>query len=549
MDRVDYQSSPERYRHWKLKFDGPVATLLADFDENAGLMPGYKLKLNSYDLGVDIELADAVNRIRFEHPDVRVVVITSARERVFCSGANIFMLGVSSHAWKVNFCKFTNETRNGLEDTSKHEGLKFLAAVNGSCAGGGYELALACDEVLLIDDRSSAVSLPEVPLLGVLPGTGGLTRLTDKRHVRHDLADVFCTTSEGVRGEKALAWRLVDAIAKPAVFAAAVRERAVKLAATSDRPLVAAGVALAPLERTIEADALIYSHVTVAIDRGARAATFTIRGPGGEGPRDIAAIEAEGAAWYPLALARELEDAILCMRTNELDTGVWLIKTEGDVAAALTLDATLGALKGHWLVRETIGYLRRTFSRLDVTSRSLFALVEEGSCFAGTLFELALACDRIYLLALPAGGARAPRVALSAANFGDYPMASGQSRLGRRFYDEEPTLAALRAEIGRPLDAEAAFALGLATAIPDDIDWADELRIAVEERASLSPDALTAMEANLRFDGVETLATRVFGRLTAWQNWIFQRPNAVGDKGALKVYGKGEKAAFDWNRV
>jgi benzoyl-CoA-dihydrodiol lyase len=459
------------------------------------------------------------------------------------------MLGVSSHSWKVNFCKFTNETRNGLEDSSKHEGLKFLAAVNGSCAGGGYELALACDEILLIDDRSSAVSLPEVPLLGVLPGTGGLTRLTDKRHVRHDLADVFCTTSEGVRGEKAVAWRLVDAIAKPAQFAAAVSERALALAATSDRPSSAKGVALTPIERTIEADALRYSHVTVAIDRAARAATFTVKGPSGGEPRDIAAIEAQGAAWYPLALARELEDAILSMRTNELDIGLWLIKTEGDVEAALAMDATLGALKGHWLARETIGYLRRTFSRLDVTSRSLFALVEEGSCFAGALMELALACDRIYHLALPGGKNRAPEVALSAANFGDYPMASGQSRLGRRFYDEKPALEALKANIGRPLDAEAAFALGLATSIPDDIDWADEIRIAVEERASMSPDALTALEANLRFDGPETLATRVFGRLTAWQNWIFQRPNAVGDKGALKVYGKGEKAAFDWNRV
>jgi benzoyl-CoA-dihydrodiol lyase len=549
MDRVDYQTAPSRYKHWKLKFDGPVATLLADFDENAGLRPGYKLKLNSYDLGVDIELADALNRIRFEHPEVRAVVISSARERVFCSGANIFMLGVSGHAWKVNFCKFTNETRNGLEDSSKHDGLKFLAAVNGSCAGGGYELALACDEIILIDDRSSAVSLPEVPLLGVLPGTGGLTRLTDKRHVRHDLADVFCTTSEGVRGEKALAWRLVDAIAKPAQFAAAVSERAMALAATSDRPSSAGGVALTPIERAIEADALRYSHVTVEIDRSARAATFTIHGPSGHEPQDIAAIETQGAAWYPLALARELEDAILSMRTNELDIGVWLIKTEGDIGAVLAMDATLAALKAHWLARETIGYLRRTFSRLDVTSRSLFALIDEGSCFAGTLFELALACDRIYHLALPGGNDRAPEVALSEANFGDYPMASGQSRLGRRFYDEKPALEALKANIGRPLDAEAAFALGLATSIPDDIDWADEIRIAVEERASLSPDALTAMEANLRFDGPETLFTRVFGRLTAWQNWIFQRPNAVGDKGALKVYGKGEKAAFDWGRV
>jgi len=547
MDRVDYQTEPSRYKHWKLKFDGPVATLLADFDENAGLRPGYKLKLNSYDLGVDIELNDAVNRIRFERPDVRVVVIMSARERVFCSGANIFMLGLSSHAWKVNFCKFTNETRNGLEDSSRHDGLKFLAAVNGSCAGGGYELALACDEIILIDDRSSAVSLPEVPLLGVLPGTGGLTRLTDKRHVRHDLADVFCTTSEGVRGEKAVAWRLVDAIAKPAQFQANVQERALALAATSNRPSSAKGVALTPIERAIETDALSYAHVKVTIDRGARAATFVIKGPSGPQPQDSAAIEAHGANWYPLALARELEDAILSMRTNEPDIGVWLMKTEGDPEAARAMDATLHAHREHWLVRETIGYLRRTFSRLDVTSRSLFALVDEGSCFAGSLLEIALACDRIYHLA--GGEGHAPRIALSAANFGDYPMASSQSRLGRRFYDERSTLVQLKANIGKPLDAEAAFALGLATSIPDDIDWADEIRIAVEERASMSPDALTAMEANLRFDGPETLATRVFGRLTAWQNWIFQRPNAVGDKGALKVYGKGEKAAFDWNRV
>jgi benzoyl-CoA-dihydrodiol lyase len=547
MDRVDYQTEPSRYRHWKLKVDGPVATLLADFDENAGLRPGYKLKLNSYDLGVDIELNDAVNRIRFEHPAVRTVVVMSARERVFCSGANIFMLGVSSHAWKVNFCKFTNETRNGLEDSSKHDGLKFLAAVNGSCAGGGYELALACDEIVLIDDRASAVSLPEVPMLGVLPGTGGLTRLTDKRHVRHDLADVFCTTSEGVRGEKAVKWRLVDAIAKPAQFEAKVKERAVALAANSDRPPSAEGVALTPIERVIEADALRYSHVTVTIDRGARSATFVIKGPSGAQPQDIAAIEAQGANWYPLALARELDDAILSMRTNELEIGVWLMRSEGGLESVLATDATLHTLREHWFVRETIGYLRRTLSRLDVTSRSLFALVDEGSCFAGTLLEFALACDRIYHLASPNN--KAPRIGLSAANFGDYPMASGQSRLGRRFYDEKGALESLRVSIGEPLDADAAFALGLATSIPDDIDWADEVRIAVEERASMSPDALTAMEANLRFDGPETLVTRVFGRLTAWQNWIFQRPNAVGDKGALKVYGKGEKATFDWNRV
>ena len=547
--RVDYQTHPSQYRHWKLKFEGPVATLAADFDENAGLRPGYKLKLNSYDLGVDIELNDAVNRIRFEHPEVRTVVVTSAKDKVFCSGANIFMLGVSSHAWKVNFCKFTNETRNGLEDSSTHSGLKFLAAVNGSCAGGGYELALACDEIILIDDRSSAVSLPEVPLLGVLPGTGGLTRVTDKRHVRHDLADIFCTTTEGVRGQRAKDWRLVDDIAKPAVFAARVQERALQLAAQSDRPANAKGVTLTPIARTIEADALRYPNVTVQIDRAKRVATFTVKAPSGAQPGDIAAIEAAGAGWYPLALARELEDAILSMRTNELEIGTWLVKTEGNDAAVLAMDATLLAHRDHWLVRETIGLLRRTFSRLDVSSRSLFALIEPGSCFAGTLLELALACDRSYQLALPDDAARAPKITVADTNFGLYPMVTGQSRLQRRFYDEQPALDAVRAKAGQALDADVAFALGLVTSNPDDIDWADETRIAIEERVAMSPDALTGMEANLRFNGPENMFTRVFGRLTAWQNWIFQRPNAVGEKGALKVYGKGDKAAFDWNRV
>ncbi|KQW40312.1 2,3-epoxybenzoyl-CoA dihydrolase [Rhizobacter sp. Root404] len=547
--RVDYRTAPADYRHWKLKFEGPVATLAADFDENAGLRPGYKLKLNSYDLGVDIELNDAINRIRFEHPEVRTVVLTSAKEKVFCSGANIFMLGVSSHAWKVNFCKFTNETRNGLEDSSKHSGLKFLAAVNGACAGGGYELALACDEIILVDDRSSAVSLPEVPLLGVLPGTGGLTRVTDKRHVRHDLADLFCTSVEGVRGQRAKDWRLVDEIAKPAQFAAKVQERALQLAAQSDRPADGQGVALTPLACTIEPDALRYTHVDVAIDRAKRTATFTVKGPSGAQPADVAAIVAAGAAWYPLQMARELEDAILQMRTNELEIGTWLIKTEGDAAAVLASDAVLLANRDQWLVRETTGLLRRTFSRFDVSSRSLFALIEPGSCFAGSLLELALACDRIYHLALPDDEARAPKITVADANFGLFPMITGQSRLGRRFYDEAPAFDAVRARAGQPLDADAAFALGLVTSNPDDIDWADEVRIAVEERVSMSPDALTGLEANLRFNGPENMFTRVFGRLTAWQNWIFQRPNAVGDKGALKVYGKGDKAAFDWNRV
>ena len=547
--RVEYQTSPSQYKHIKLGFNGPVATLAVDIDENAGLRPGYKLKLNSYDLGVDIELNDAIGRIRFEHPEVRTVVVTSAKEKVFCSGANIFMLGVSSHAWKVNFCKFTNETRNGLEDSSKHSGLKFLAAVNGACAGGGYELALACDEILLVDDRSSAVSLPEVPLLGVLPGTGGLTRVTDKRHVRHDLADIFCTSAEGVRGQKAKDWRLVDDIAKPAVFAAKVQERALQLAAQSDRPADGKGVALTPLNRTVEADALRYSHVTVEIDRAKRTATFTVKAPTGTQPTDVAGIEAAGSNWYPLAMARELEDAILQMRTNELDIGVWLIKTQGDAAAVLAMDATLAAHQNHWLVRETIGLLRRTFSRLDVSSRSLFALIEAGSCFAGTLLELALACDRSYQLMLPDDAAASPKITVGDTNFGFYPMVTEQSRLQRRFYSEQPALDAVRAQAGKALDADAAFALGLVTSNPDDIDWADEVRIAIEERVSMSPDALTGMEANLRFNGPENMFTRVFGRLTAWQNWIFQRPNAVGEFGALKVYGKGVKSVFDWNRV
>jgi benzoyl-CoA-dihydrodiol lyase len=546
---VDYQTHPSQYRHWKLSFEGQVAKLTADFDENAGLRPGYKLKLNSYDLGVDIELNDAVQRIRFEHPEVRTVIVTSAKEKVFCSGANIFMLGVSSHAWKVNFCKFTNETRNGLEDTSRYSGLKFLAAVNGACAGGGYELALACDEIILVDDRNSAVSLPEVPLLGVLPGTGGLTRVTDKRHVRHDLADIFCTTAEGVRGKKAVEWRLVDEAVKPNQFAGRVQERALELAASSDRPANGKGVELTPLARGIEADALRYSHVTVEIDRARRVATFTVKAPAAPVESDIAAIEAKGSAWYPLVVARELEDAILSMRTNELDIGTWLVKTEGSAANVRSIDAALLANQGHWFVRETIGLLRRTFSRLDVSSRSLFALIEPGSCFAGSFLELALACDRSYQLAIPSDPSTAPSIEVGETNFGLYPMVTGQSRLQRRFYEETAPLEAVRAKVGQPLDADAAFALGLITSNPDDIDWPDETRLAIEERVSMSPDALTGMEANLRFNGPETMFTRIFGRLTAWQNWIFQRPNAVGDKGALKVYGKGERAQFDFNRV
>ena len=548
--RVDYRTDPTQYRHWKLDVEGAVARLSLDIAEDGGIRPGYKLKLNSYDLGVDIELSDALNRVRFEHPQVKSVIVTSAKDRIFCSGANIFMLGVSSHAWKVNFCKFTNETRNGIEDTSKHSGLKFLAAVNGACAGGGYELALACDEIVLVDDRSSSVSLPEVPLLGVLPGTGGLTRVTDKRHVRHDLADIFCTSVEGVRGQRAVDWRLVDAIAKPAQFAAAVQERAAKLGEGSLRSGVAGqGVLLTRIERTDSADGIAYEHVTVVIDRTRRTATLTVKAPIAAQPTEIAGIEAAGAAWWPLAMCRQLDDAILNLRTNELDIGTWLLKTEGDAQAVLASDATLLAHKDHWLVRETIGALRRTLARLDVSSRSLFALVEPGSCFAGTLAEIAFAADRSYMLALPDDAAKAPKLTLNEFNFGFYPMVNDQSRLQRRFYEEAAPLEAVRGAAGQALDADAALALGLVTAAPDDIDWNDEIRIAIEERAAMSPDSLTGLEANLRFASKENMNTRIFGRLTAWQNWIFQRPNAVGPKGALKVYGTGEKAGFDTTRV
>ena len=546
---VDYRTEPSQYQHWKLSVDGAVATLAVDINEDAGIRPGYKLKLNSYDLGVDIELHDALNRIRFEHPGVRTVVVTSLKDRVFCSGANILMLGLSTHAWKVNFCKFTNETRNGIEDSSQHSGLKFVAALNGACAGGGYELALACDEILLVDDRSSAVSLPEVPLLGVLPGTGGLTRVTDKRHVRHDLADIFCTTSEGVRGKKAVDWRLVDAVIKPQQFAAAVQERALQLAEKSHRPADGKGVALPRIERTDSADGIAYQYVNVAIDRAKRNVTITVKSPSGAQPTDIAGIEVAGAAWYPLQMARELDDAILCLRTNELEMGTWLLKTEGDAAAVLANDALMVAHKDHWLVNETIGLMRRTFARLDVSSRSLFALIEAGSCFAGSLAELAFCADRAYMLALPDDPEKAPKMQLSEFNLGLLPMVNEQSRLQRRFYEEAAPMEAVRGAVGKVLDADAAFALGIVTAAPDDIDWDDEIRMALEERAAMSPDSLTGLEANLRFSQKENMATRIFGRLTAWQNWIFQRPNAVGEKGALKVYGKGEKAAFDMNRV
>ncbi len=546
---VDYQTNPAHYKHINLSFEGEIATLGIKIDEDAGLRPGYKLKLNSYDLGVDIELHDALQRIRFEHPEVRTVVVTSLRDRVFCSGANIFMLGVSSHGWKVNFCKFTNETRNGIEDSSKHNGLKFVAALNGACAGGGYELALACDEIVLVDDRSSSVSLPEVPLLGVLPVTSGLTRVTDTRHVRHDLADIFCTSQEGVRGQKAVDWRLVDAIAKPAVFKDAVKERATKLAATSNRPAGAKGVQLTPLSRSIDADRLSYTHVSVEIDRAKRTATFIVKAPTAPVAADQAGIEAAGANWYPLAMTRELDDAILHMRTNELDIGTWLLKTQGDAAAVLASDAAVLSNQDHWFARETLGMMRRTFARIDVSSRSLFALIEPGSCFAGSLAELAFAADRAYMLVLPDDADKAPKLTLGEMNFGHLPMVNDQSRLQRRFYEEAAPMEAARNAVGKALDGDAALALGLVTAAPDDIDWDDELRLAIEERAAMSPDALTGLEANLRFAQKENMLTRIFGRLTAWQNWIFQRPNAVGEKGALKVYGKGEKVQFDLNRV
>lgn len=547
--QINYETSPERYKHWSLAVDGPIATLTMNVNEDGGLKPGYKLKLNSYDLGVDIELHDAVQRIRFEHPTVRTVVMTSSRDRIFCSGANIFMLGKSTHAWKVNFCKFTNETRNGLEDSSRHGGLKFVAAVNGACAGGGYELAAACDEIILVDDRSSSVSLPEVPLLGVLPGTGGLTRLTDKRQVRHDHADIFCTTSEGVRGQRAKDWKLVDEIAKPAQFADTVREHALALAARSNRPAQAQGVKLTPLNRKHDADTIDYQYVSLVIDRAARNVTLTVKAPSSAQPTDIAGIEAAGVSWWPLQMTRELDDAILHLRTNELDIGTWVLKSAGDPQAVLAVDATLAAQQQHWLVRETIGMMRRTFARLDVSSRSLFAFIEPGSCFVGSLLEVALAADRIYMLALPKEPANAPKIGVSDMNFGSLPMVSAQSRLARRFYENENAIAAVKATQGGLLDAAQALGLGLITADPDDLDWADETRLALEERASMSPDALTGLESNLRFNGKETMETRIFGRLTAWQNWIFIRPNAVGEFGALKVYGSGNKAQFDMNRV
>jgi benzoyl-CoA-dihydrodiol lyase len=546
---VLYDAHPSRYAHWRLAVDGAIATLSMDVDEARGLRPGYRLKLNSYDLGVDIELHDALQRIRFEHPQVRTVVITSAKERMFCSGANIYMLGLSSHAWKVNFCKFTNETRNGIEDTSKHSGIKFIAALNGITAGGGYELALACDEIIMIDDRSSAVSLPEVPLLGVLPGTGGLTRLTDKRRVRRDLADVFCTTTEGVRAERALQWRLVDRIAKPQQFAELVRGRAHALAADSARPAQGEGGTLTPLDRVIDEAGYHYGFVDARFDRAARTATITVKAPDSTVEENIEAILAAGAAWWPLRVARELDDALLMLRTNELELGTWILTTRGAAEHVLHADRVLARHADHWFVREVIGMLRRTLARLEVSSRSLFAVIDQGSCFAGTLMELALAADRAYMLHLPESSDGAPVIALSAMNFGPYPTVNNLSRLAARFYGDDAQLRRLQALAEQPIGASRALELGLVTVTPDDLDWEDEIRLAIEERTSLSPDALTGLEANLRCNTGESLATRVFGRLSAWQNWIFNRPNAVGEQGALKVFGSGKKASFNWDRI
>jgi benzoyl-CoA-dihydrodiol lyase len=544
----DYRTDPSKYKHWRLAFDGPVATLTMDVAEDGGIRPGYKLKLNSYDLGVDIELHDALQRIRFEHPEIRSVVITSAKNRIFCSGANIYMLGLSSHAWKVNFCKFTNETRNGIEDSSKHSGLKFIAACNGTTAGGGYELALACDEIILVDDRSSAVSLPELPLLGVLPGTGGLTRITDKRRVRRDYADMFCTNPDGVRGQRAKDWRLVDEVVKPQQFAEHVKQRALKLAEQSDRPAGAKGVALTPVKRTVDEAGVHYECIDAQVNREARTVTLTVRAPESVPAYTLESALADGANWWPLQMTRELDDAILTLRTSELDLGLWILKATGNPDAVLAIDEFLLSHQDHWFVREVLGMMRRTFARIDVSSRSLYAIVEPGSCFVGTLLELALAADRTYMRDSQ-DGSHVASVVLSRMNFGALPMVNGLSRMAARFYQDSGQVEGLRDLIEKKLTVHEAMNAGLVTAAPDDLDWEDEIRQALESRAALSPDALTGLEANLRFGINETLETRVFGRLSAWQNWIFIRPNAVGTNGALKVYGTGAPVKFNWERV
>jgi benzoyl-CoA-dihydrodiol lyase len=545
MPAVSFDTSPDRYRHWKLTFDGPIATLSMDVQEDAGLSPDYKLKLNSYDLGVDVELADAIQRLRFEHPEVHAVVITSLKERIFCAGANIFMLRGSTHAWKVNFCKFTNETRLAMEDASENSGIKFLAALNGICAGGGYELALACDEIILVDDGNSAVSLPETPLLGVLPGTGGLTRVVDKRKVRRDLADVFGTVAEGVKGKRAVDWRLVDAVYPTSQFKQRVAARAQELAAKSDRPTSGPGIALTPLKPKVTDNSLTYSAVSLEIDRDKRYATLTVSGPEGGQPSNAEEIQALGDQFWPLRAFREMDDALLRLRVVEPLIGTIVVKTRGDQDAMLKMDELLLANQEHWLVREIIHFMKRTLKRMDLTSRSFFALIEPGSCFAGSLFELALAADRSYML----DDAEADNtVALSAMNGGPLKMSNGLTRLETRFLAQPEQVDKLL-ERGEPFAPEEALEAGLVSFAPDELDWDDEVRLAIESRAALSPDALTGMEANLRFAGPETMETKIFGRLTAWQNWIFIRPNAVGEKGALTAYGSQSRPEFDYNRT
>ena len=549
--RIDFQTEPSRYRHWRLAFDGAVASLIMDVDPAGGLFDGYELKLNSYDLGVDIELYDAIQRLRFEHPEVGAVVIRSGKEGVFCAGANIRMLGRATHGHKVNFCKFTNETRLAIEDASEHSGQVYIAAVTGAAAGGGYELAVSAEHIMLVDDRRSSVSLPEMPLLAVLPGTGGLTRVTDKRRVRRDLADVFCSTEEGVRGQRAVAWRLVDEVVAPSKWEQAVRERAGAFAARSDRPSVAQGVALTPLDRRFEESAIAYPHLRVSLERGRGLAEITVLAPETPAPADAAAAQAQGDAFWPLAMARALDDAILHLRANEPALGLWVLRTEGEPAAVLAYDALLAAEASHWLMREVVLYLKRTFKRLDTTSRSLVALIEPGSCFAGSLAELAFAADRSVMLSGTRDGDDRASAALTLgpANLGPYPMGNGLTRLATRFWGTPDAVETARSHIGTPLSGAQAEALGLVTFAYDEHDWDDEVRIMLEERASFSPDGLTGMEANLRFPGPETMETRIFGRLTAWQNWIFQRPNAVGDEGALKRYGSGVTPIYDRNRV
>ncbi len=548
---VDFRTEPSRYQHWKLTIDGGIATLAMDVKESGGLRPGYELKLNSYDLGVDIELHDALLRLRFEHPEVCAVILTSAKDRVFCAGANIRMLGQSSHGWKVNFCKFTNETRNAIEEATAESRQAWVAAINGPCAGGGYELALACERIVMADDGSTTVALPEVPLLAVLPGTGGLTRLVDKRHVRRDRADYFCTLEDGIKGKRAVEWNLVDEVVPRSKLDETARRRAAELSAASDRPRDARGIALVPLDRTIDGDRIAYGSVACAIDRARGVAEITVTAPDAMPPADAAAIHAAGCAFWPLRLARELDNLVLHLRTNEPEIGLWIFRTAGSADVVEAYDRVLMDHHADWLVREVHLYLRRTLKRLDTSARSMFALIEPGSCFAGTLLELALAADRSYMLA----GAREGRddrpatVRLTAVNFGAYPMSNGLTRLASRCLGEPGRVDDLKGSMGQDLDAAAADDAGLVTFTPDDIDWDDEVRLAIEQRVALSPDALTGMEASLRFAGPETLETKIFARLTAWQNWIFQRPNAVGPKGALAVYGTGQRSEFDRRRV